>query len=118
MKIDSLHNLASDPGFSATPQKVKSNTPKDSFEISDAGKVMSKVDDFLNLSKKDRADLSGMSPEEKTAFVKIVAKLIQSGIVGYEEFEINGHREKHFLANQIGDERLYGARPKTVRERA
>jgi hypothetical protein len=94
-----------------------SSQKKDSIEISNTAKAFQKLDDFLNLGKKDRMDLSGLSKEEKKEFLKMMATLIQHGIIGYQEYEINGKREKHYIVNTIGDERLYGAKPKYVREK-
>ena len=90
---------------------------KDSIEISNTAKTFQKLDDFLNLGKKNRFDLSDLSKEEKDEFVKMLATLIQHGIIGYQEYEIDGKREKRYIVNTIGDERLYGAKPKYVKDR-
>lgn len=90
---------------------------KDSLEISNTAKTFKKLDDFLNLGKKNRFDLSGLNEAEKREFIKMLTTLIQHGIIGYREYEVEGREEKHFIVNTIGDKRLYGARPKLVKER-
>ena len=35
--------------------------------------------------------------------------LLKKGIVGYEVLEVDGKPEKHFIVNQIGNQRIYGA---------
>lgn len=97
--------------------KESSGNKKDSIEISNTAKAFQKLDDFLNLGKRDRMDLSGLNKAEKEEFLKMLTTLIRHGIVGYQEYEINGKREKHYIVNTIGDERLYGAKPKVVRDR-
>ncbi len=54
--------------------------------------------------------LTDLTPDEKDQFLKILSGLLKEGIVGYEILEVNGKPEKHFLVNQIGDSRLYGAK--------
>lgn len=97
----------------ADQKKLQVEKPKDTVEISDFGKVFQKVDDFLNLGKKERMDISELNDTEKEEYLRMVSKLSNKGVVGYETFEINGQKEKHFLANQIGNKRLYGAKPKS-----
>ncbi len=89
---------------------VKKDLKIASIEISNTAKVYDKVDKFLNLGGKDRLEISGLNNEEKTEFIKMVSALINKGIVGYEVLEVNGKPEKHFLENQIGNERLKGAK--------
>lgn len=97
----------------ADQKKFQAERKKDSVEISDFGKVFQKVDDFLNLGKKDPMDLGELNESEREEYLKMVTKLVDNGIVGYDTFEINGKREKHYAANQIGNKRLYGAKPKS-----
>jgi hypothetical protein len=40
----------------------------------------------------------------------MLAKLLKAGVVGYEVLEVNGKPEKHYIVNEIGDERIYGAK--------
>ena len=83
---------------------------KDKLEISNTSKALDKVNDFLNLGKSDRTDISDLSPEEREEFLKMLADLLKSGIVGYEVRKVDGKPEKHFIVNQIGDRRLYGTK--------
>lgn len=89
---------------------VKKDLKIDSIEISNTAKVYDKVDKFLNLGAKDRLDFSGLNKEEKKEFLKMVSSLVKNGVVGYEILEVKGKPEKHFLENQIGNERLKGAK--------
>ncbi len=70
------------------------------------GKVWDKVDDFLDLGSSFDISLSGLSEKEKEQALKIIAKLIKEGIVGYRYYEIDGKIEKHFLVPSIGNRRL------------
>lgn len=87
----------------------KSSIKKDSLEISNTSKVFKKIDDFLNLGKPDRLSTDGMTKEEKDEFLKMLSILLKKGIVGYEVLEVDGKPEKHFIVNQIGNQRIYGA---------
>jgi predicted ArsR family transcriptional regulator len=40
----------------------------------------------------------------------MLSSLIKKGVVGYEVLEVNGRPEKHYVVNQIGDERISGAK--------
>ena len=82
----------------------------DSIDISASSKAFKKIDDFLNLGKADRLDTSELNPAEKEEFLKMLSTLLKKGIVGYETLEVNGKPEKHYIVNQIGDERLKGAK--------
>ncbi len=88
----------------------KSKPIADTIEISDKAKALKRVDDFLNLGKPDRLNTDAMTPGEKEEFLKMLALLLERGIVGYEILEVDGKPEKHFIVNQIGDDRLYGAK--------
>ena len=83
---------------------------KDTADISDTSKVFSQVDHFMNLGSQDRFDVGSMSPADKKEFLKIVANLLHNGVVGYEVLKVNGQPEKHFIENEIGDERIKGAK--------
>ncbi|PKL82503.1 MAG: hypothetical protein CVV24_09700 [Ignavibacteriae bacterium HGW-Ignavibacteriae-3] len=78
----------------------------DSVEISNTAKVYDRLDKFLNLGRPDRLDISDLSDSEKKVFLKMLAELIQRGIVGHEVLEVNGKPEKHYIVNHIGDERI------------
>jgi hypothetical protein len=93
-----------------TDKPVKKTERKDSIEISNTSKVFDRVNDFLNLGKPNRLDTSDLSPEEKEEYIKMIAALMQKGIVGFEIREVNGKPEKHYIVNQIGNQRLYGTK--------
>lgn len=88
----------------------KKSSKGDSVEISNTAKVYDKVDKFFNLGAEDRLDISDLSKEEKDEFLKMIAKLIDKGVVGYEVLEVNKKPEKHYVDIQIGDERIKGAK--------
>lgn len=91
----------------------QTETKKDSAEISDTAKVFNKIDEFFNLGKPGRFDLASigkMNDAEKEEFFKMLGKMLQEGFVGYEILEVDGKKEKHFIVNQIGDERLKNAK--------
>ncbi len=86
----------------------------DKVEISNTARVFNKVDSFLNVSAEGRFDLAGLSKmngAEREEFLSMLSTLLQKGIVGYEELEVDGKKEKHYIINQIGNERLKGAKP-------
>ncbi|MCX6169126.1 MAG: hypothetical protein NTX65_07300 [Ignavibacteriales bacterium] len=83
---------------------------KDSVEISNTAKVYDRIDKFLNLGRPDRLDVTDLNDAEKEEFLKMLANLLKHGIIGYEILDVNGKPEKHFIVNQIGDERIYGAK--------
>jgi hypothetical protein len=88
----------------------KSTEATDSAEISNTSKAFKKLDDFLNLGKSDRLDITDLNPKEKEEFMKMLATLIKKGVVGYEILEVNGKPEKHYIDLEIGDQRIKGAR--------
>ncbi len=112
MKVNGVTNVAS--GYYNNIQKsvVEKNKPAkgDTLQISNTARVYDKIDNFLNLNGKNRLDLSDLNDAEREEFFKMLNALIKKGIVGYEYLEVNGKKEKHFLTNEIGDERIYGAR--------
>ncbi len=87
-----------------------SDSKSDSIDISASSKAFKKIDDFLNLGKADRLDTSDLNPSEKEEFLKMLSTLLKKGVIGYEILEVNGKPEKHYIVNQIGDERLKGAK--------
>jgi hypothetical protein len=91
-------------------ENEKEDKTSDSIEISNTSKAFAKLDNFLNLGKSDRLDTSDLNEEERKEFLKMLSDLIKKGIVGYEILEVNGKPEKHYIVNQIGDERTYGAK--------
>lgn len=100
--------------FSSDSKKIKPPDKylpvKDSIEISNTSKVYDRIDKFLNLGRPDRLDVSDLSNVEREEFLKMLTNLIRKGIVGFEVLEVNGKPEKHYIVNQIGDERLKGAK--------
>ncbi|MDP4115117.1 MAG: hypothetical protein Q8903_03235 [Bacteroidota bacterium] len=99
----------------ATGKTTKENEPlhgtvKDSSEISNTSKAFARIDDFLNLGKSDRLNIDDLNEGEKKEFLKMLSELIKKGIVGYEVIEVNGKPEKHYIVNEIGDERLKGTK--------
>lgn len=91
-------------------KEERKNPKTDSIEISNTSKAFDKVNDFLNLGKSDRMDISDLSPEEREEFLKMLSDLLKSGVVGYEVREVDGKPEKHFIVNQIGNKRLFGSK--------
>jgi hypothetical protein len=105
----SLQNIF-DEDFKNVKKTNTNSQSKDSIEISNTAKVYDRIDKFLNLGRPDRLDVSDLNDAEKKEFLKMLSDLLKRGIVGYEILEVNGKPEKHFIVNQIGDERIYGAK--------
>ena len=78
--------------------------------VSLSSNVFKKVESFMNAGSSKDILLNDLTPDEKDQFLKILSGLLKEGIVGYEILDVNGKPEKHFLVNQIGDRRLYGAK--------
>lgn len=110
--VDNSKSLQSifDEDFKNVKKTNTNSQSKDSIEISNTAKVYDRIDKFLNLGRPDRLDVSDLNDAEKKEFLKMLANLIKHGIIGYEILEVNGKPEKHFIVNQIGDERIYGAK--------
>lgn len=83
---------------------------KDTLEISNTAKVYDKIDKFLNLGRPDRLNVNDLNRAEIDEFLKMLTNLIKKGIIGFKILEVNGKPEKHDIVNQIGDERIYGAK--------
>lgn len=112
MKIQSVAHLVGSilRSKSSTAKFHKVSRPSaDSLQLSSTPKVFKAVDEFLNLGKSSGDSVRNLAPEERDEFFKVIAKLIQNGVIGYEYLEVEGKKEKHFLANQIGNHRLRGA---------
>lgn len=106
--IKNLSSLLPEDYIGAKKTKNENSDKKDTIEISNTSKAFAKIDSFLNLGRPDRLDTSDLNGPEKEEFVKMLAALIKKGVVGYEMIEINGKPEKHYIVNEIGDQRLYG----------
>lgn len=91
-------------------ESVSKSTKKDAVEISNTAKVFAKLDNVLNLGKKDRLETGEMNSAEREEFLKMLGTTLKNHIVGYEILDINGQPEKHDVTNQIGDERTRGAK--------
>jgi hypothetical protein len=100
--------FTNDSKKSKLPEKTQ--PAKDSIQISNTSKVYDRIDKFLNLGKPDRLDVSDLNTAEKEEFLKMLTNLLRKGIVGFEVLEVNGKPEKRYIVNQIGDERLRGAK--------
>ncbi len=90
--------------------KDEENRNNDKLNLNFSSRALNKLDDFFNLGKPDRLDISDLSAADKKEFLKMLSKLLQKGIVGYEYLEVNGKKEKHFIVTQIGNERIKGAK--------
>ncbi len=113
MKVNGMTLSNYFAGYTSARKKavVSANGDKtDKIEISNTARVYDKIDNFLNMNGKNRLDLSDLNDAEREEFFKMLNALIKKGIVGYEYLDVNGKKEKHFLTNEIGDERIYGAK--------
>jgi hypothetical protein len=109
VKVSGTKNLLSED-FSKIKKVKKEKEQKDSIEISNTSKAFAKIDQFLNLGRPDRLDISDLNAGEKKEFLKMLASLLKEGVVGYEILEVNGKPEKHYIVNEIGDQRIKGAK--------
>ena len=105
--LSSIKNLLTED-FAKAKKTKKETEVKDTIEISNTSKAFAKIDKFLNLGRADRLDVGDLNDAEKSEFLKMLSTLLKEGVVGYEIIEVNGKPEKHYIVNEIGDERLYG----------
>lgn len=108
-KIESSSVITHNKKLQEKPEKVKV-AKTDSIQISNTARVYDKVDKFMNLGSSERLGVADLNREERKEFLKIVSALIKKGVVGFEVLEVNGKPEKHFIENEIGDQRLKGAK--------
>jgi len=108
--INNISNIKSilTEELSGSKKTKKEKEKTDTIEISNTSKAFAKIDSFLNLGKSDRLDISDLNAGEKKEFLKMLASLMKAGVVGYEIIDVNGKPEKHYIVNEIGDQRLYG----------
>lgn len=91
--------------------KILNQESSDNVDLSVSHDVFSAVDDFYNMGRSGRFDaFHKLSPDDKEQFVRIVAELAKSGYMGFEELVVKNKVERHDVANQMGDDRLRGAR--------
>jgi hypothetical protein len=91
--------------------KISSQETTDNIDLSVSHDVFSAVDNFFNMGRSGRFDaFHNLSPDDKEQFVRIVAELAKSGYMGFEELIVKNKVERHDVANQMGDERLHGAK--------
>ncbi len=69
-------------------------------------KIFHRLGRFFDLGSTKNLNLSDMNAEETDIFFKSLAKLAKKGIIGWNYFEIDGQIEKHYITNQIGNNRL------------
>lgn len=80
-------------------------------------KVFDKLDSFFNLGRATDVNLSDLSQTEKEKYMQTLAKLIKSGFMGYEKYEIKGKIVKKDIVANLGNRDLYGAKyNQTVRK--
>jgi hypothetical protein len=104
-------SVRADPAAQTDLALGNKNIDAVSVELSASHDVFSAVDDYFNLGKSGRfSTFHALSPDDKGQFVKIVAELVKSGYMGYEELIVNKKVERHEMLTQIGDERLHNAR--------
>lgn len=108
-KIESSSVITHNKKLQEKLEKVKV-AKADSIQISNTARVYDKVDKFMNLGSSERLGVADLNREERKEFLKIVSALIKKGVVGFEVLEVNGKPEKHFIENEIGDQRLKGAK--------
>ena len=116
--INNLNDINSFQGSSLI-QALKNGSNKDSkitlklgdsVEISNTAKAFKKIDSFMNLGEPRSFTLNELNPEEQEEFLTMLSKLLEKGIIGYEELEVDGQKEKHFIVTQIGNDRIKGAK--------
>ena len=69
-------------------------------------KIFRRLWRLFDLGSTKNLNMSDMNAEEAEIFFKSLAKLAKKGIIGWNYFEIDGQVEKHYITNQIGNNRL------------
>lgn len=115
--IEPLSNSSAGNGFAAVKlsedkaaflNSAKAEAEKDKIPFSP--KVFRKIDRFFDLGSTSTLDLGDLSKEESRQFWKVVSKLLQKGLVGYNYYEIDGKIEKHYVISDLGNQRLAGSK--------
>jgi hypothetical protein len=76
-----------------------------------SSKAFAAAEKFLDLGAPKDITMSNLTDEEKSASLKILAKLMKEGIIGYRYYVVDGKLEKHFIENELVDKRLANAKP-------
>ncbi len=70
------------------------------------------VEQALDLSKRGRnliGTLGHLTDDDLHEFLSILARVLQRGIVGFEELDVDGRPYKSFITTRAADPRLRGA---------
>lgn len=113
-KIQNIFSLPKKNNISENQTTEKSNNNStDLSNISNTAKIFDSVNKLMDLGDSNRfseADIDKLNPSEKAEFLKMLGESLKNGSMSYEVVEVNGKPEKHFIVNEIGDERLYGSK--------
>lgn len=75
-------------------------------------KIWSAIDSYFDLGDPNKSIWMQLSPVEQSHYWRIIAKLIQKGVVGYRYYEVNGQIEKHFIEYEMANPRFANAKVK------
>jgi len=100
-----INNYSKDSHKISKISEIKSKNDDLSYS-----KVFNKLDSFFNLGRTADVNLSDLSQTEKEKYMQTLAKLIKSGFMGYEKYEINGKIVKKDIVANLGNRELYGAK--------
>jgi hypothetical protein len=74
-------------------------------------KAFKTAEKFLDLGSPKDILMSDLNSEERAQSLKILAKMMKEGIIGYRYYIVDGKVEKHFIENELVDRRLANAKP-------
>ncbi len=89
------------------PQRAPQTSP-------DTTTIAQAVEDTFDLSDSGRdlhQHLQSLAPADREAYLKMLARLLKSGVVGTETLEVRGRSYQTFATTRLADPRLARARP-------
>ncbi len=78
------------------------------------GRAFGAISEALDLSSGGRdpvENATALSGEERAIFLKMLARLLQRGVVGTEILHVNGRPRETFVSTRMADPELAHARP-------
>lgn len=89
--------------------KNSKDSQKDDINLS---KIWSAIDSYFDLGDPNKSQWMRLNSTEQSQYWKIIAKLIQKGVVGYRYYEVNGQIERHFIEYEMANPRFANAKVK------
>ncbi len=90
------------PGVSSLPSPRTNSAGAQTFDA---------LNDVFDLSRPSRLLSMDIPPEEQESFLKLLATLLQQGIIGTETRDLNGQSRQSFISTSFADPQFRSAPP-------